>query len=72
MSICSRFNDYINQYVNLDPKVTKDARESRDKMLDKLKKLINENPDLPNLYEDVIHFGSFNRMHCPINCSKIE
>lgn len=69
MSISSRFNDYINEYVNLDPNVTKNARESRDKMLDKLKKLINEDPDLPDLYEDVIHFGSFNRR---TKCRKLD
>lgn len=69
MNISSRFNEYIKDYVNLDPEVTKSARESRDKMLDKLKKLLNEDRTLPNLYEDIIHFGSFNRK---TKCRKLD
>lgn len=69
MSINSRFDEYIKDYVNLDPEITKKARESRDRMLDKLKELINEDPKLPNLYEDVIHFGSFNRK---TKCRKLD
>jgi hypothetical protein len=69
MNIDKRFNTYIEDFVNIDPEIVNDARKSRDNMIDKIKELINKDDELPNLYEDVIHFGSFNRK---TKCRKLD
>jgi hypothetical protein len=62
-SVDSAFNEFISNFVDLDPDVTKKARGSRDWLYDQLKCLPENVDDFPNLYsgKEVKGFGSFRR-----------
>lgn len=61
ISVDSAFNEFMRDYVNLDPDVVQSARDSRDNLLDRIKAFDNKDNffDLCEAFN--LHFGSFSR-----------
>lgn len=56
------FQEFLSQKVNLDQEITKQARSSRNWLLDKINALPTKHSDFPQIYsEKNLHFGSFAR-----------
>jgi hypothetical protein len=61
-SVTSAFNELLKDKVNLDSQKTKDARGSKDWLIEQIHKLPENDTEFPKLYEDIdIQFGSFAR-----------
>lgn len=61
-SVNDAFQEFNDNFVNLDSEETKRARKSRDWLFDKLENFPNQIQDFPRLYEGMhIKFGSFAR-----------
>jgi hypothetical protein len=60
--INAAFREFLSEKVNLDPSVTRQARSSRDWLLNQIHAFPTKYADFPTLYsEKDIHFGSFAR-----------
>ena len=61
ISVDSAFNEFMRDYVNLDPDIVQSARNSRDNLLDRIKAFDNKDNffDLCEAFN--LHFGSFSR-----------
>lgn len=55
------FSVFRSLYVDLDPEITKKARNSRDYLIGQILKLPEKDKDFPTLTNEVKHFGSFSR-----------
>ena len=61
-TVISAFNKFLTDTVNLDKDKTRDARSSRDWLVDQIKKFPTDDNDFPLLHPDLfIYFGSFAR-----------
>ncbi len=61
-SVISAFNEFQKEKVNLDSETSKDARASKDWLIDQIHKFPENDPDFPTLYNNVdIQYGSFAR-----------
>jgi hypothetical protein len=61
-TVISAFNEFLSDIVNLDSDVSKQARSSRDWLVDQIKALSDKNDEFPALYsEKDIFYGSFAR-----------
>jgi hypothetical protein len=60
--VSSAFNEFQKDKVNLDSQKTKDARGSKDWLIEQIHKFPDNDSDFPKLYHDIdIQFGSFAR-----------
>lgn len=61
-TVTSAFNEFLKDYVNLDPSDSATGRSSRDWLIDKIELFPVKNESFPQLYSDRhIAFGSFAR-----------
>lgn len=68
-TVSSAFEEFMRDIVNLDPDVTKSARDSRDNLLSNISEFGN-NDDFFDLYDSFnVHFGSFARK---TKCRKLD
>lgn len=61
-TVISAFSEFLSQIVNLDPDVSKQARGSRDWLVEQICSLPDKNDEFPSIYsEKNISYGSFAR-----------
>ena len=61
-NVNSAFNEFMKNYINLDPIQVSRARSSKAWLLDQISKFPNKHSDFPELYEEKhLGFGSFVR-----------
>lgn len=61
-TVISAFNEFLKDKVNLDPDVSKAARNSRDWLIDQIHTFATKDDEFPSFYQDKdIFFGSFAR-----------
>lgn len=62
ISVIAAFNEFIREYVNLDPAHTRTARRSRDWLFLQIDRFPETVADFPNLYSGMsLPYGSFSR-----------
>ena len=61
-NVIAAFNEFLKDFVNLDPDNTATARSSRDWLLQQIDEFPSSETNFPKLYPEVhVHYGSFAR-----------
>jgi hypothetical protein len=51
-TVISAFNEFLLNFVNLDSELTKDARKSKDWLIEQIHNFPENDTDFPRLYQD--------------------